>query len=202
MQKSTETLTELRDNKKGFSLIELIVVISMIVALTALGTGGFVTLSHARASKAANSLDALIAQSKVYALSGQENIVVIRYNKDKDADNELKARTYYAYMQDCNTGKILEAAELGNYLLTVEFEPRGGTRTALSEDQSNKIQLKYNMNNGRLEYCWIKAIDGVEASNDYALTAGQVNIHVSFGSDHIVQLYKLTGEHHVVGSDT
>ena len=204
MKKSVESIGRLKSNNKGYTLIELLIVIAMIVALTSLGTGGFVTLSHARANKAANSLDSLIAQSKVNALSGQENYLIVRY--DDEADCYVPG--LHSVTKDQVTGSETisdtpyDSVELGNDLLTIEMEVYSGsslTRKAVTgKGESNKsgIIMRFNEKTGKLDKCYL-SYNGAEES-----TASVVKIYVSFGSSHIIEIYKLTGEHHIVGQDT
>lgn len=174
-------------NKKGFTLMEVLVVVFMMVALTTLGGSGFVALSHARASKVANSFDVLMSQSKVNALSGRTNTLRVFFNEDEDRDNGLKARTYYGTLTDSNG--IYETAELGNRLVNITYDNKNVT-------ENINIVIEFNQKTGAVEKCQM-----VNSDDDSVLvdTQNKSIFYVSSGSTYTIELFKITGEHRVQG---
>lgn len=189
MQKANNTITS---NKKGFTLIEVLVVVAMIVALTALGGSGFAALSHARANKVVKSIDTLLSQSKVNALSGKENTLEIFYNENEDRDNGYKSKTYYGVLKDRN-GNIYETEELGNSLVTINCSNGGDV------GKNACIKAKFNTKTGKIEYCCVKNPNASVSAEEISNTPNKITIYASFGSTYAVEIFKLTGEHHVVG---
>lgn len=186
-----QKLKKFADNKKGFTLIEVFVVVAMMVALTTLGGSGFVALSHARASKVANSLDVLMSQSKVNALSGRDNILTVFYNETEDTDKGYKAKTYYGILED--TDGIYEVAELGNRLVTINFKNTKGTKNVTAKDN---IKIVFDQKTGAVNECRM-----IDASNNSILvdTDNKTEFYIQSGSTYMIELFKITGEHRVQG---
>ncbi len=186
-----QKLNKFADNKKGFTLIEVFVVVAMMVALTTLGGSGFVALSHARASKVANSLDVLLSQSKVNALSGRDNTLTVFYNETEDKDKGYKAKTYYGTLTD--TDGVYEVAELGNRLVTINFKNTKGTKNVSAKDN---IRISFDQKTGAVSECRM-----IDTSDNAVLvdTDNKTEFYIQSGSTYMVELFKITGEHRVQG---
>ncbi len=59
-----------RNNNKGFSLVELLVVIAIMGVAVSLVSYSFASVYRARSKRAAETLDAVISQCKIDAMSG------------------------------------------------------------------------------------------------------------------------------------
>lgn len=77
--------SKVADNNSGFTLVELVVVIALIVSLTIVVAGSIVSIFRTTSRSAGEKLSAVISQSKVNAISGKKNQVKIYYDKDEES---------------------------------------------------------------------------------------------------------------------
>ncbi len=185
----------MRKNTKGISYIELIIVMGMLAALMGISSISFSSAWRARAGKAANSVDAILAQSKVNALSGQNNIVLISY-KDKDVDAGYRDAGYYAELYD-----QVDRDAAGDPVFSdtpYKSELIGNSRLAVSLgdvplEEGSLIKIKFDGKKGSLEYA------GLVSAEDEALSSpeDETKISFTFGGTYVITIYKLTGEHRI-----
>ncbi|MBQ8943513.1 MAG: prepilin-type N-terminal cleavage/methylation domain-containing protein, partial [Clostridia bacterium] len=83
-----------KNNNKGFSLVELLVVVVIMGIAVSIVTGSFISMYNARSKKATETLDAVIAQAKVDAMSGRDCRAVLEYSDGSDGNDE----GYYALL--------------------------------------------------------------------------------------------------------
>lgn len=152
-------------NDKGFSFIELIVVIAVIVVALSLSAGSLTTMYHARSLQVAKTIDGMVSQSKVNALSGRKNIMVISYNPDEDVydvglhaaiKNEngkyVKLSGNYIFEYDS-----YEHQTVGNNTLDILFNytSGSGSASALLKDEDNNpkgyLILDFNADTGAVK---------------------------------------------------
>ena len=184
-------------NKKGFSYIEMVIVMGMLLALVTVTTGAIRVGWSARANKAANSVGAALSQSKINALGGDIHYLQIVY-RAKDTSKGYDSEGYYVELYHENTNTYHKSDFIGNNRLKIRF---GSDETEL--DSTNVIQIKFNSKSGSVEYAGLAAI-----ANDYAAkkpgasghpmsAADETLIKFSFGNTYILTLWQATGEHNI-----
>lgn len=179
-----------KDNK-GFSLIELLVVVAILALAVTFVGGSMVSVYNAGAKKAAEQINAMLAQSKIDAMSGMpckfelgysdtdECYYVALYSSDGTNFNEYKRE--YLDKQETKAMRI-------NRSLTITVGKEDGTDTQ-TVTSTNKITIFFNTSNGRVDSAAI-------GTNDlYASTVKTVITVISGNSNRTITLYKGTGEH-------
>ena len=179
----------LKKNNNGFSLVELLVVIAIMGTAVSLVTGAFISLYNARAKKATETLDAVIAQAKVDAMSGRDSRIVLEHSDGSDGHDE----GYYAVLlsrTDSDGDGTLDSTleykreSLGNDRLT--FIINGNSSYNVADDD---FTLAFNGTTGAV---------GFAKYGSTALTgsgAKTVTVSVESSSTHTITVYLDTGEH-------
>lgn len=182
----------MRHNKKGISYVELIIVMGMLAALMGISSISFVAAWRARASQAVNTAAAVMSQSKVNALSGEENFLQIAYY-DKDGGLHDKDG-YYAelFKKEYGSGDYSESPQKSQFLSNHRVAVRFGDEEL---EDGECIRIKFKMNDGSVDYAAITALDSepdFDSSPD-----GNVDIYFTYGNEFNLKIYKLTGEHEI-----
>ena len=86
--KGWDIVNKLKENRRGFSLVELIVVMAIMAALVLAVTMSLSVVSNLRARSAARRLDAMLSQCKIENLSGHKTELKLWYDS---ADNVYRA---------------------------------------------------------------------------------------------------------------
>ena len=178
----------MKKNNRGFSYVELIIVLGMLTALVTVVAGGMSVAWGARASKAANSVDSLLSQCKVNALSGEDNYIQIIY-AEKDSAERYTADGYYAELYRDGSSEPYKSDNIANNRIHISFQDEEiGTE--------NAIQIKFNQETGAVEYA--RSVPGSgPTSTATDATPDEIHIGFQFGRPYTITLYKLTGEHQV-----
>ncbi len=176
-------------NNKGFSLIELLVVAAIVIVATAVAGGAATSAYHARSYKAAKTVDGMIAQSKVNALSGTKNCLIITF----DSSSNCYKCGLHTIEYNSETGEYYDSAEayeeqeIGNnhlHIICGEVDILSG----------GKIRLEFNMDTGR-----IKSLKTGAGGNTTVLGPGVTDtvadIDFNFYTNRTIRIYKSTGEH-------
>lgn len=167
----------MRNNKKGFSYIEIIIVMAMLCALLATSTGSFVTLWNARASKGANTIDALLSQSKVNSLSGDDNYVKVYFD----------GSDYIAELWHEGGTQSYKQETIGNSRLSVRIGDADLT-------EGKYFFVKFDSKTGEVIYAGIT--DGTSRPKKED-TPDSIKIYVSSGNSYCITLWRRTGEHRI-----
>ena len=183
----------MRKNTKGISYVELIIIMGMLAALMSLFSVSFSSAWRARASKAANSVDAILSQSKVNALSGQNNIVLVSY-REKDDDAGYKEAGYYAELYD--QADTDAAGDPIYNTVPYKSELIGNSRLNISLndtqlEEGSYIKVEFDGKKGSVNYAGLV----LSPDDDPDSTEDETKISFSFGGTYIITIYKLTGEH-------
>lgn len=186
----------MRKNIKGISYVELVIVMGILAALLGISSISFSAAWRARASKAANSVDALLSQSKVYALSGDDNCLQVSYH-EKDSANGYAESGYYAELLkidvsetgefSLSTSSPIKSELIGNGRLQVRFGDE-------DIEQNESIRIKFNPKTGAVDFA------GVKPTVDSSLPASALDksqLYFHFGNTYCINLWKLTGEHNI-----
>ncbi len=176
----------MRKNTKGISYVELVIVMGILAALLSISSISFSAAWRARASKAANSVDALLSQSKVNALSGDDNYMQIVF-RGKDNAKGYSESGYYAELFKEGSSSPYKSELIGNSRLQIRF---GDDDIA----QNKAIRIKFHEKTGAVVYA-----GAVNASAPEAPTSASdiTKIYFHFGNTYCVSLWKITGEHNI-----
>ncbi len=130
----------LRQNNKGFTLLELIVVIAIIGILSVLSTS-FISLAFSeRASEAADVVHSLMSECKTASLSGR---------KDPKLTIEYDATTssYKAvFVAGEGSQQSTQSEVLGDGRIEVSWIDEDGTETTLTED----MEITFDRGTGKM----------------------------------------------------
>ena len=186
----------MRKNTKGISYVELVIVLGILAALIGISSISFSAAWRARASKAANSVDALLSQSKVYALSGDDNCLQVAYH-GKDTARGYTESGYYAEMF-----KVTQS-DSGDYTLSlsspIKSEVIGNDRLNIKFgdvdiEKDKAIRVVFNGKTGAV----VLAGTAVTSTTDLPTSAADKSqIYFHFGNTYCINLWKLTGEHNI-----
>lgn len=197
-----------KNNNKGFSLIELVVVIAILAIAGGLTYNSLSTIYSARSKKAAETVSAVISQSKVNAMSGKKNVMTITFKEDKDPNSGETKEAYFCELHYINANNTVsdeayETQAVGNDSLRISvnsptdknttytlIEPEDGS-TAVQVD---KIEIEFNLDTGAVKR--VSVIQG-ETSTDLinSETTGvkEITFTLNSISNHTITLYKSTG---------
>ncbi len=206
-------LEKIKCNKKGYTLIEVLIVVFMLVALLSIAVGSYTAYYRARGSKISKTIDTMIAQSKIDALSGRENIMVIRHKTDyDDSEDGMSASKYYAELYSVEGTKAVRYKKegIGNNWVSINL----GDNDDISE--SRMIVLKFNVKTGAITYLNdISPSSSGEGSEDYFAppssedeatggvvfkleetpTAASETIKIKSARPYAIQMWIASGEH-------
>ena len=166
---------------KGFSLVELIIVIAIMGILISVLVPTLYTLFSSSTRNCANNIDNLIATCKVYAMGRSDDVVVMIY-----AGNDGKI--WGEYIEGGRTGQI---EQLGDSRVNLTVTTPDGTAYAPTEGQP--LYVSFSRATGGL------CLFGDSRSGFFTPTAGQLaSIAVtSAGKPYEVSIYATTGKHGV-----
>lgn len=206
------TKYKLAEDKKGFSLVELVVTVSIMVALASIATGSFLAYYHARSSKVAKTIDTTISQSKIDALSGRENVMIIRHqvDYDKTEDGLTSASEYYVELYSLENGNAIryKKEQLGNSWVSISLE----NSPSKAVDETQSIAIKFNPRTGGVDFLDVVSATGsdgnsfIPPSNEDAVNNGVAyrgvgdpastsKIYISSGQTYTIEVYAASGEH-------
>lgn len=186
----------MRKNIKGITYVELIVVMAILAALLGIFSVSFSSAWRARASKAANSVDALLSQSKVYALSGDENCLQVVYH-ERDTAKGYNESGYYVEMLRIETNssgeEVISSSTpyrsdiIGNDHLEIKLGD-----TVIGHD--NAIRIVFNGKTGAVTRAGIESTTTVNLPSS---ADDKIEMYFHYGNTYCISLWKLTGEHNI-----
>lgn len=212
MHRINKAIDKAKKNRKGYTLIEVLVVVFIILALTTVSLASFSAYYRARSSKVSKTIDTLIAQSKIDSLSGRENFMVIRHKTDYDSNEHGIAQDseYYAELYKVDGDKAIRYKKegVGNSWVTLSFN------NATEVSENSLIVLKFNMKTGAVDHISASEVgelfsppasedevrDGVgyDASKFTSIDDAKSEIYIISGQTHVIELYTASGEHQIV----
>ena len=172
-------------NNKGFSLVELLAVVAIITVAVSIAGGAMFSVYRARSKRAAETLDAMVSQSKIDAMSGLDCVLAVELD-----DGDYYARLYRAPEDadddadlDLDDMVVYKSEVLASDRLTITVGDSGNT-----VGDSAPFVLKFDSSAGRI----VKAeYDGADVFGSGATTT----LTLSSSGTHTILFYKNTGEH-------
>lgn len=148
------------EGSQGFTLFELLIVVSLMSVLVVIAGGSLSTVTAAKAISARDKMSALLSQSKISALSGEENRFELEYNADDDC--YVCSIVYLKYNNHENRYDVHKTVSeiFGNSNLkisVVEMKPNNidvkSTHDLIKADGSSngKVVVKFNKESGAVE---------------------------------------------------
>lgn len=164
-----------KHNNKGFSMIELIVVVAILIVAVGVTATSLRTMYNARSLKAAKTIDGMISQSKINAMSGKKNTFVLRYSEDDGC--------YFCELVDA-AGNAYESEQVGNNSLEVTIDSANNVK-------ENNLEIRFNGDTGA-----IKTLKYGGADHSTGWSSKVINLESL--TVHSITLYRTTGEHNFV----
>ena len=206
----------MKDNK-GFSLIELVIVLAIMAALSGTIFYSFTLATGQYARECANNLSTVLDKEKNYALTRSASVdCYVEIVKD---GNSYVARYYVpeSAIADGTDSKndgadwlFAEEYKIGKGRVTVTYKIGSGSEITI--DDNTSVKFVYNRISGAMKA--IVASDGseeteaggvrrgripLETDSDYAsvknLKGEEVKISVGYGKKYEILLYSGTGKH-------
>jgi len=161
------------------------VVMAILIVATTVTISSVSSAYHARSLKAAETVDGMIAQSKINAMSGKKNCLIITYSTAdkcyKCGLHKILKDEYGAYY---DSDEAYEEQDVGNNNLHILA---GGVDLI----DGAQLRLEYNMDAGRIKSLKV----GSETVLSKSSTDETAVITFNFYTTHSITVYKETGEH-------
>lgn len=167
-------------DRKGFTLIELIIVVAILTALTTLLGFSLSLIFSTQAKRCSDSIDSILSQTKIDAMSREGGAFVCLYTED----GSVKADYYVS-------GALQSTETIGDRRCSVTFR-RGTETAALGEKGSGTcLYISFLRDTGAFDF-----------SKNTGWSSGDTctGITVSGGTKtYVIKLYPATGGHTLEG---
>lgn len=172
-------------SNKGFSLIELIIVIAIMVVLIGAGSIGLSLLFGTEARSAWKNMDAQLNDVKTGAMSRASECMYIYYinvpdaSKDAYAKKGIDSSGFYADKRIStidNVEKIVtsmgdaEYSRIGSSKVTINAVYDSGNKYEVKSDGSTAIMIEYDRKSGKLLDLKMGSMSGVCGTSDGTFT--------------------------------
>ena len=166
---------------RGFSLIEMVVVIAIMAILAAVMVPSLYSLFSSSTRGCATNIDSLLAKCQVYAMGRSDDVVVMIYKGDD-------GKIWGEYLEGANAGQI---EQLGDSRVELLVTPPSGA--AYSPTGAQPLYVSFSRATGGL------CLFGSNRTATFTPTAGQIaRIDItSAGKPYYVSIYATTGKHGV-----
>lgn len=137
----------MKNKNAGFSLIELIIVIAVMVIVVGIGASWIGRISGYRARECNSKVQSTLTGSKVKALSKQKNTGDAYWELYKDSgDNRYYVKTHYPnYGAGASDEEVVKVGKSSN--LTIKYTDKNGEHTV---DASSPLKLCYDRSTGAI----------------------------------------------------
>ena len=164
---------KINKNSKGFSLLELVVVIAVMMALVLVVTGSFTLIYKSRAKSTAERFGAFLSQSKVNSLSGISNELEFYCDGEKGS--------YICRLKNSSGGEY-KSSEIGASRIDVKVNGN-------SLQDGEKLVISFSRSTG--------AVEKIMLGENSLLAYVSNTVTFSMSRTYTVTLYTLTGEHEI-----
>lgn len=170
-----------KNRYKGFSMIELIIVVAIIGIFTALAGMGFGYLKSGNVKAAARNIDATLTKLKLDTMKQNKQPVMYIYKKGSDYYMYCTANSFTV---PHGTGDAAVGQKIGNHNVKISAVV-GSTTTELNNNGDN-IQIKFNKGSGTFisDYTHIYVTERTESGSKSGIT-------------YDVEMIKETGKHFI-----
>lgn len=169
----------LKNNNKGFSLVELLTVIAIMGVAVSLVGASFLSLYRARSQRAAETLDAVISQCKIDTMSGLNCEVRVELD-----DGDYYARLYR--FDEADDGSISETVYKSEKLASDSLTVSAG---GASVGTDSVLNIRFNRSTGAIASAGCGSVSNIFGSGVTAV------ITMASTGTHTITLYRTTGEH-------
>ncbi len=168
----------MRRNHRGFTLVEVIVVVSILSALTGIISLSVSSVFSVRVRRCATEINAFISMCKVNSMSRGGDIRIVL---DVDDNGGIRGR----YYEDGSPGAEPKSTEIfSDANVSAEFTV-GGVTTALSSD--NPLTLSFDRSTGGFKPCAMAGTEKIYCTS----------ISVTGGKTYVITLVPSTGNHYM-----
>lgn len=172
-------------NNKGFTLVELVVVIALMSIIAGVSSYTLSSVTNQELKDFANNYDSMLSQCQIETMSGMQNPVL---ELKLHNDGEYKATLYRTIIVDGNPRReVVKSQYLGEDYLTCYYSIDGNSQT-LNLGQYETLSLTFDRSTGEIT----TKVD----ADEYKITRiGAIDKrNVSYGIDLVPE----TGYHKVV----
>jgi len=152
---------EMRQNNKGLSLVELIVVIALMAVLIGIGGFSFTLLFGTQAKACAQNVSAKLNETKTGCMSRYDETMMLAYRYATDPDDAITSDGYYtenAVSTINKSGNVVSASgsteirKMGSSRVVIEVYMTGMSGPFnLSEGSGNSITISFDRASGAYE---------------------------------------------------
>ena len=147
----------MKNKNAGFSLIELVVVIAVMVILAGIGLTWIGNLSGYRARECAGKVASSLTGAKVKSLSKQQNTGDAYWELKKGSDGKYYVTVYYPEYSGGGYTLVEETSKVSKTSnLKVTYTDNGGTNEV---DASSPLKMCYDRSTGALYNCSSGSVD-------------------------------------------
>lgn len=143
---------------KGFSMLELIIVVAIIGIFTSLAGMGFGYLESGNVKSAARNIDATLSKLKMDTMKQNKQPVMYIYKKGSDYYMYCTANSFTV---PTGTGSAAVGQKIGNHNVKITASGQTGT---VDLNSGNSLEITFNKGNGtftsKYEHIYVEHADG------------------------------------------